>query len=205
MIAVLIALSAFPLLQQQKTIWWLAITIAASLVHTSALVALLYYPLSKLIITKERVFWVAVVLLISFFLPFIVDTHFLVSAVGNILGGGTYSYYYETQNKGLFSVNRLMMNVFFVVLMFIDKEERKRDYVTMLVAYLVILNLFPFSGTIGRVALYFGCFQLLYLPVVGKQSAISSMMIATYLLAVFSLFLITNNCGMIPYVFGGND
>lgn len=205
MIAVLIALSAFPLLQQHKTIWWLAITIAASLVHTSALLALLYYPLSKLIITQKRIIWVAVVMLISFFLPFIIDTHILVATFGNFFGDETYSYYYESQNKGLFSVNRLMMNVFFVVLIFIDKEERKREYATMVVAYLVILNLFPFSGTIGRVALYFGCFQLLYLPVVGKQSAISSMMIAAYLLAVFSMFLVTNNCGMIPYVFGGND
>ncbi len=204
MIAVLIAIAAFPLLQQHKIIWWLAITIAASLVHTSALFTLLYYPLSKLVITKERIIVVVIVLLITFFLPFLINTRILVSAFDNFFGGDTYTMYYQSQNKGLFSLNRLMMNIFFVVLLFFDKEEKKKEYATMVIAYLVILNLFPFSGTIGRIALYFGIFQVIYLPIVGRQSNMNKTMIAAYLLAVFSVFLVTNNCGMIPYVFGGN-
>lgn len=205
-IAALLTMCAFFFLQEDKKKIWFLLIIAAMFVHTSALVALLQYPISKWNISNKNIGIVVLLLLATFMMPFFFNTGQLLARFENFGDFGDLYLSYLDQssaNKEQFSFNRLFVNLYYVSLLFFDRAERKNTYASFVISYLLILNIFPFSGIVGRISIYFGCFQMLYLPIVGGQNTVNRIVSLVYPLAVFALFLITNNTGIIPYVFGG--
>ena len=104
----------------------------------------------------------------------------------------------------LFSWSRLSMNLFYIVIISIDNSKIKSMYLNMIIMFVVVYNLFPFSSVIGRVALYFGVFQMLYLPIVETQNRINRLAVIIYPIAIFVMYLSTGLCGILPYTFNVN-
>lgn len=206
-ITVVLSLCGFFFLEKGKTIAWLLMVFFAMTFHTSAIITLLFWPLSKIKINQEKLWVVPMLFTITFALPFVIDTVRIigildsVSFVNDVYGVYTGDKF--IQDKNLFSLNRLMLNLFFSTVPFIGNNRQflRRSYFTFVIVYVVLYNLFPFSGVVGRIAIYFSIFQILFLADFARHGWLNWILVLLFSVSIFSMYLINNIADILPYTF----
>lgn len=204
-IAVLLSFCAYIYLKRDKKISFFLIVLFSTLLHTSVIVAFLFYPIDKMKIKKKWIAIIPILLFITFLMPFIFDTSSFMETLGRnfSLIGDTYNIYFDSVDKSLFSWNRLFMNVFFAFLPFLDKFFSKKNcYYNFVLVYLIILNMFPFSGVVSRIAMYFSVFLIPYFCYFAKQNKYNYLLVILYSIVIFSFNMSNNIGGIVPYIYG---
>lgn len=198
-----ILLFAYRNREKQGSIYLFALYIVlAMLLHKSAIIGVLLFFLPKLKIPGS---YIVLLLPLTFILPFLIPTNeimdYMISHVGFL---EHYDVYSGQSDKQMFSVNRLLMNVFYMYIAHRYDESENDMYFAASVLGLIILNLFPFSGVIIRLAMYFQIAQIVFLTnYYESASNVDRTLILAYSL-VICLFTMMNNIGeVVPYTIGG--
>lgn len=206
MIAVMVSLIGFLYLEKGHKKIWVAMFLLSIGIHTSAFVTILFYPFTKIKLYKSQAWLASLLLIVTFFVPFAVSTDIIadffnqIALINNQYG----NYLTEDVGKGIFSWSRVLMNVMYIMILFIDKENVKSPCLIMMLFYLMVLNIFPFSGIIVRINLYFSVFQVLFFVRKINGDGITMRIISyVYCFAVFMNMLLANNGGVVPYIWAG--
>ena len=198
MIAVSIIFYSYPFWNNGKYPKAYICTIVAALFHVTAIFAI-FIPLFKKI--KLQISLIIFILPITYVLGVVVMPHI----IPLLPLGGKYVLYLESDSGGSFSITRLLLNVFFVVLVVASRGEGKDLYFKMLLVGILCYNLFPFHPALGRSALFFMFSQLIIYSNLAryKLNSISVIIIIlSYGLFYYYVLLAGNNCDVIPYRLG---
>lgn len=174
------------------------------LFHYSAI-----FTLSFLLIKRLRLnnFIVVIYLVVfSYLSPFVIDILSIIKMLTSLFGGfGNYENYLVDTGKSLFSINRLLLNIFFIFIYYYS--DRNSLYVKLLLFGILIFNLFPFSSVITRNAQYFIISQIILYPNLlaqykhmTKNHIILYLAIIIYSIFIFLANMIINNGDIVPYV-----
>lgn len=176
--------------------------VLAMMLHKSAFVGVILFFLPKMKIPGS---YIVLLLPLTFIFPFLIPTNeiidYLTSHVGFL---EHYDVYSGQSDKQMFSVNRLLMNIFYMYLAHRYENAKDDIYFIAAVLGLIILNLFPFSGIVIRIAMYFQIAQIVFLTnYYDSASNVDRTLILAYSF-VICLFTMMNNIGeVVPYTIGG--
>ena len=210
-IAMPLVLIGFSYLIRGKVKPFIALVLCAMLFHTSAifsLIVLLFYkPESFLSKFLNRG-----VLILSFFIgltPLIPVVLGIFTNVFDTLGLTGFSWYISEVSEyraGGFSLSRFLLTIYgcFIIILL----DNRPLYVRIFIGGIILLNLFAFQPSIGRLAQYFVCAQIILIPnlssyVKNERNILPLRLISVmYMLATF-FFLLNANIGeVVPYKFG---
>lgn len=182
--------------------WFILIILVATAFHASAIFLLLLYFIQKYRFSQV---FVTVALLVSFMIPLVLPTDSIIDSItGNIPLLNRFSIYVGDENKSVFSLNRLLLNFMYIYILLKYNRYENDLFFKAVILSLLIMNLFPTSSIISRVAIYFSFVQSVLLGRIIKTSdEIDKAVVLVFSLTVFTVFLITNNGGVVPYSFGG--
>lgn len=204
-IAVLLSLCAFFCLERKKMILYLLLILLGISIHTSIIFIILFLLLMRIKIERKYLFIVPILFIITFVIPIFFDTRIFMRVfenMGNI--ESTYNMYFDAMvdSKGFFSFNRMLINVFFAILPFIDRSYGRNKYYNFIIMYIMIHNLFPFSSAITRIGLYFSVVTIPYFTSIICQNKMVSYFVLLYSIVIFLFNLAVNNGGIVPYIWG---
>lgn len=173
--------------------------ILAMLIHTSAIVLIFLWPIRQIQIRSGL--W-CVVLLVSFFVPFVMNTSGLFQAIASNIGLlGKYLGYATWEEKGVFSGNRLLMNFFYVFIMMRNPATVKTIWFKSSIMGVMVLNLFPTIPLLSRAYMYFAIAQTISFVDVYQKDKLMRLLTAFYSVAVWAVYIISNNGDIVPYLF----
>lgn len=117
---------------------------------------------------------------------------------------GNYAVYGSSESSGGFSLNRLLLNVFYLIVYnFSSKEGRDSVYMKSMFISIILYNLLTFSGVVNRIAMYFSIADIIILSqdrYINKNHKKKFMFaVYFYAFAYFSLVLTNNLGGVVPY------
>lgn len=167
--------------------------------HNSSIVALILPICDRYLqLYKRNVYFL---LPLTFIVGVIAPTlffSFFSSFLGNYVEYGTDEY------AGGFSLNRLLLNFFYLFIYnSSSKEGRNSIYMKSMFISIVLYNLLTFSGVVNRVAMYFSIADIILLSQNRyiNRNYKKKFMLAVYFYAFsyFSLVLINNLGGVVPY------
>ena len=119
-----------------------------------------------------------------------------------VLGIDSFSMYSDEYYTGSsFSLTRLLLNVFFLYLIYVAKEVN--EYMKIVFVGICILNIFSFNPYIARMAQYLLLFQIILYPsidILCKKRQIKRV-VWTYSFIVFAFMLGMNVAEVLPYYF----
>ena len=115
---------------------------------------------------------------------------------------GRYSVYL-IDGSGSGSITRLLLNLFFIFVYSTSNNHKLKRYFTLFFIGIVIYNLFAFSSSVGRIALYFMCTQFLLLSTIDSRYKLNTYMLklCSFLYAtIYYITMLNANSGeIIPY------
>lgn len=202
MLAVTIGVWAYYIIENDKKhFYFYLVVILACLFHTSAVSLLLLLVIKKLNPSKKTVL---LSLVISFLLPFLLDTSLIVDYIANKIPMlNRFDEYIGDSNKSVFSLNRLLLNILYIFVVQNHVNNNNRLCYNTVIIGIIIMNLFPTSSVIARVSMYFSFFQAVLLGrIYTLAKGIDRIAILLYGIVVFAFYLATNNGGVVPYKLG---
>ena len=183
---------------------WLAYIVLMAIAfgfHNSSIVTLIL-PLCDryLQLYKRNVYF----LLLITFIVGVIASPLVFSFFSSILGKYIEYGVGEYASRGGFSLNRLLLNVFYIIIYNLSsKEGRNSIYMKSVFISIILYNLLTFSGVVNRIAMYFSIAEVILLSQNSfiNRSYKRKFMLAVYFyaLAYFSLVLINNLGGVVPY------
>lgn len=169
--------------------------------HNSSIVALIL-PLCDHFLKLNRTV-VYIVLLSTFIIGLVVSVQVL-SIFSPIIGSYIEYIMGEHAEVSRFSLNRLLLNIFFVIIYNCSSIEGKKSlYLKSMFVSVILYNLLTFSGVVGRIAMYFSLSEIVFLSqdkyVKPSRRNVFNAAVLFYGFAYFSLVLINNLGGVVPY------
>ena len=210
-IAMPLVLIGFSYLIQGKVKKFVALVLCAMLFHTSAVFSLivLFFYKPEGIVTK---FLNKGVLILSFFIgitPLIPLVLGLFTSVFDALGLTGFSGYISEASEFRavsFSLSRFLLTIYgCLILVFLDD---KLPYVRIFIFGIILLNLFAFQPSIGRLAQYFVCIQIILIPnlpmyVKNARNVLPLQFFSVVYMLITFFYLLSANIGeVVPYKWG---
>ena len=200
MLATSIVTLAFYLYEKKYAIWIpISLILFAFFFHSSAIIFLGLFFVDKIRLDAKMV---VAFMLLTFLLPFIISPIDLINRVINILPFfSRYNYYIESGLGSAFSINRFFLNALFVFLILKTNDTLYDRSCKLTLLGIIIINLFPI-GVFKRMSDLFLFFQIFYLnKKYFQKNLVDKILIITYSVVVFFVYLYNNNGGIVPYVF----
>ena len=189
--------------EKGELITFVLVIVLAALIHSSAIVASLIFFVDKYRYPKIATI---VVLIVTFFIPQVFSLSFIAEFFASHISlWNRYTDYIGIEERSTFSLNRLLMNLFFIYILIQHYIRVNNDlFFKSMVLGLVILNLFPAYPIITRIGLYFTAVQPIFLyQFIKFGKDVDKVMASVYTIAIYVTFLLSNNGGIVPYDFGG--
>lgn len=115
---------------------------------------------------------------------------------------GRYSVYLM-DGSGSGSITRLLLNFFFIFIFSTSNNHKFKSYFTLFFIGIIIYNVFAFSSSVGRIALYFMCTQFLLFSTINSRFKFNTFMLklCSFIYATIYYFTMLNaNSGeIVPY------
>lgn len=180
----------------KKKVYYFLILIPM-MIHSSSIILLMLPFLRRLRLNKILC---VIISLVTFTFG---SSNYLVDLIGAVvLKIDSFSMYSNEYYIGSsFSLTRLLLNIFFIYLIYVAKEIN--EYMKIVFVGICILNLFSFNPYIARMAQYFLLFQIILYPNIDnicKKRQIKNV-VWTYSFVVFAFLLGMNVAEIIPYYF----
>ena len=117
---------------------------------------------------------------------------------------GDYSLYAEYVREGVFSLNRILLNIaFYIIYLCYDPQHRNNFYMKLFYVSIIGYNLLAFSGAANRIAMYFSISQIVvfanYEYVKAKCKLLFKLITYGYAIAYYTLIIRSDLGGVIPY------
>lgn len=147
------------------------------------------------------------ILIISLFTTFLVGLTPIAQNVVSSLLHTSSSFDMEDSRESVFSISRLLINIYALYLLNCLKNEN--NYLTIFVIGICFLNILSFHPVIGRIAQYFTIIQIIIIPNIPlltiKTKDTSHLKISSFIyMFVTWIYLISSNVGeVVPWKFGG--
>lgn len=203
LIAVAVTMLGILYIEKGELIKFLAIVFVASLIHTSALIALIAWPLKYL---KPNLLFCGIILVTTFVLGWMTDMSSVLSFLVS-LSDRTSSYSgYIVALDSKFPLTSLMNTITFIYVLYYYKDDtflENNIFLNMWFFEIVLINLFAFSANWGlRMTYYFGvarCF--FFTQCFMKKKNIGSVIIAGYISLIWLKNIIPGAGEIVPYIF----
>lgn len=211
MTAVPIVFLGYTYLAEERKWIFVAITVLASFMHASAIVALLALVLPYVNMHRRDV--IVACLAVTFVVGLALSDG-MFQSIGDSIGGDYGRYLYDrTGRNGFRSESRLSLAImltlfwdalFLFVYIFIKPNLRNNMWVKLYFAAILFVNLTTRMELGIRVVLYFSICQCIVYPMFLKNNTLrfkptGEIVISTMLIIFFSVFLSNNSAGILPY------
>lgn len=192
---------SFKYLEDGKFKKFIILVLTATLFHTSAIIALVFYFLYFLCKKKYRLFYsmILLIILIISLLYFNNILEFLTS-VGII--NSKYIRYKMIFEQGNISVFDSLIKIYIFGLTFFQFKKLKKDkenyfYTLISLFDLILLQIGIFSQHASRISLYFGMYSLINISRILKNSKENKLVLTMFTLVIFIIYFIY------VYIYGG--
>lgn len=196
MIAISIILFVLDYLEKNKIKHFVIGVICAMTFHYSAIFCLSFIWIIRKV--KVSISNASIILCITYILGLYIIPQImpLIPIVGHYS-----AYFMDAESSG--SITRILLNVFFIFILASCNNKKVQSYLSLFFIGIVIYNLFAFSTSMGRIALYFTCTQLFLLPKIDSTYIFNTytLRLFAFLYATSYYFIILNaNSGeIVPY------
>lgn len=207
MLAVSFILLAFDQFYQKRMLWFVIIVLLTATIHSSSLLFLLVWPLSKI-----RMSFITALSCILAMIAIMPLYRTILSGTLAIFFDARYESYLESEGS---AITMFIMYVFFLLLSFINKDDSPKLQLLRLLLLLGVggqsLGVLG-SGAITRIGYYFNIFLILMLPEIVfsfKSKSDRDLIQLVSIILFCAFFALTtnslNSSGVIPYEFFWND
>lgn len=207
MLAVSIILLAFDQLYQKRYLWYTAIVLIASTIHSSAILFLIVWPLSKI-----RLSFLTAIISIAIMVAIMPLYQAILSDVLELFFESRYEGYLNAEGS---ATTMFLVYALFLLLSFLQKEDTPK--IRLLRVLLLVGVAGQSLGVLGnsaitRIGYYFNIFLILLLPEIVmafKRKNELDIIIAGAVILLCAFFVLTtnseNSSGVIPYEFFWNN
>jgi len=196
MIAVsIIIYSIYYLFKGRKGIFYIGV-FSAMLFHYSSILCFLF----PIIIRKTKLSILSATIILMF--TYICGLYIIPKILPLLPFIGRYStYLIDGESSG--SVTRLLLNLFFIFILAVCNYKKVHNYLKLFFIGIIIYNLFSFSSSVGRIALYFMCTQLFLFTTMDSKYIVNNYILKLcafiYATTYYFLMLNANSGEIIPY------
>lgn len=213
-IAIVLVANSYHYLKNNKFKKYLALVIAATCIHNTAIVGLVLLPLSKIKWTNRKIYLIAIV---TGFFMFMYDKFLAIflkifPRYMIYMGGGKFSLSSTTEGKKIlisfFYLLIIMICVFF--LRYKNNSDNKKElyFLSSIMLIAVLIGIIFYKNLLlMRIELYFSFFSIIYIPkVINYISHKWTRVLMNYSLIIITLIplvfqLHKNISGVVPYYF----
>lgn len=211
MIAVAIVFLAYTLLSRHKKLWFILLVLIASQIHSSAIIALVALILTSLDLSNKR--FIIVSVSISILLGILLSDS-LIMSLADKLGGDYALYLHQTNNRNGFRTDERVLlgillalywtSLFLFVLRYIKRPWRNSLWMKLYFVAILCINLTMRMELGLRIVLYFSVAEAIAFAIfIGNNrlrfKPTGSFVISLYLIIFFTVFLLGNSAGILPY------
>lgn len=199
MIAISIILFVLEYLEKNRIKYFITGVLCAMLFHYTAIFCLSFIWITqkvKVSITNAS---------ITLCLTYIFGLYIIPKLIPLIPIVGHYSaYFMDAESSG--SVTRILLNAFYIFILITCNNEKVKSYLSLFFIGIIIYNLFAFSSSMGRIALYFTCTQIYLLPKIDSTYIFNTYTLRLfaflYATAYYFMLLNANSGEIVPYQMG---
>lgn len=201
MLAVSIIMLAFDLIYQGRIRMFIFTVIAASFIHTSALLFIIIWPLSKI-----RLYYPTTLACIALMVAFMPFYHFFIADIIELFFASKYDSYFESEGV---ATTMFIVYTLFLLLSFLYKGDNRKIRLLRMILLIGIggqsLGVLG-DNAITRIGYYYNVFLMLMLPDIllsfkHKKERDVITIIGYVLLCLFFTLTTKNNSGVVPYDF----